>query len=69
MSHCGEKESTLTSHEEGVEEAELNRSDGGKEIKDTAKPFTVAAYRWSIANYFVIDIYCRCLEILCQIAN
>ena len=34
---CGQKESTPTSHEEGVEEAELNRSNGGKEIKDTAK--------------------------------
>ena len=28
----------LSSHEEGVEEAELNMSDGGKEIKDTTKP-------------------------------
>ena len=24
-------------------------------------------YSWSIANNFVIDVYCRCLEILCQI--
>ena len=30
--------------------------------------FTVAVYSWSIGNNFVIDIYCRCLEILCQIA-
>ena len=29
---------------------------------------TVAVYSWSIANNFVIDVYCRCLEILCQIA-
>ena len=27
-----------SSYEEGVEEAELNMSDGGKEIKDTTKP-------------------------------
>ena len=25
-------------------------------------------YSWSIVNNFVIDVYCRCLEILCQIA-
>ena len=25
-------------------------------------------YSWSIANNFVIGFYCRCLEILCQIA-
>ena len=30
--------------------------------------FTVAEYSWSIANNFVIGVYCRCLEILCQIA-
>ena len=30
--------------------------------------YTVAVYSWSIANNFVIDVYCRCLEILCQIA-
>ena len=30
--------------------------------------YTVAVYSWSIANNFVIDFYCRCLEILCQIA-
>ena len=24
-------------------------------------------YSWSIANNFVIDVYCRCLEILFQI--
>ena len=28
--------------------------------------YTVSS--WSIANNFVIDFYCRCLEILCQIA-
>ena len=33
------------------------------------KLFTVAAYSWSIANNFVIDVYCRCLENLCQIAS
>ena len=38
---CGQKESTPTSHEEGVEETEPNRSDGGKEIKDTAKPYAL----------------------------
>ena len=32
------------------------------------KKYTVAVYSWSIANDFVIDFYCRCLEILCQIA-
>ena len=30
---------------------------------------TVAVSGWSIANNFVIDFYCRCLEILCQIAQ
>ena len=30
--------------------------------------YTVAVYSWSIANNFVIDVYCRCLEISCQIA-
>ena len=30
--------------------------------------FTVAEYSWSIANNFVIGVYCRCLEILSQIA-
>ena len=30
--------------------------------------YTVAVSSWSIANNFVIDFYCRCLEILCQIA-
>ena len=36
---CGEKESTAPgSHDEVVEEAELNMSYGGKEIKDMAKP-------------------------------
>ena len=30
--------------------------------------YTVAVYSWSIANNIVIDVYCRCLEILCQIA-
>ena len=29
---------------------------------------TVAEYSWSIANNFVIGVYCRCLEILSQIA-
>ena len=29
---------------------------------------TVAVSSWSIANNFVIDFYCRCLEILRQIA-
>ena len=29
---------------------------------------TVAVYSWSIANNFVIGVYCRCLEILSQIA-
>ena len=28
---------------------------------------TVTVSSWSIANNFVIDFYCRCLEILCQI--
>ena len=32
------------------------------------KKHTVAEYSWSIANNFVIDVYCRCLEILYQIA-
>ena len=32
------------------------------------KPYTVAVSSWSIANNLVIDFYCRCLEILCQIA-
>ena len=30
--------------------------------------YTVAEYNWSIANNFIIDVYCRCLEILCQVA-
>ena len=30
--------------------------------------YTVAEYSWSIANNFVIGVYCRCLEILSQIA-
>ena len=30
--------------------------------------YTVAVYSWSIANNFFIGLYCRCLEILCQIA-
>ena len=30
--------------------------------------YTVAVYSWFIANNFVIGFYCRCLEILCQIA-
>ena len=30
---------------------------------------TVVVYSWSIANNFVIDVYCRYLEILCQIAQ
>ena len=30
--------------------------------------YTVAVYSWSIANNFVIGVYCRCLEILSQIA-
>ena len=30
--------------------------------------YTVAVYSWSIAINFVIDVYCRCLEMLCQIA-
>ena len=34
---------------------------------DTIK-YTVAVYSWSIADNFVIDVYCRCLEILCQFA-
>ena len=29
---------------------------------------TVAKYSWSIANNIVIGFYCRCLEILSQIA-
>ena len=29
---------------------------------------TVAVYSWFITNNFVISVYCRCLEILCQIA-
>ena len=29
---------------------------------------TLAEYSWSIANNIVIDVYCRCLEILYQIA-
>ena len=32
------------------------------------KSHTVAVDSWSIANNFVIDVYCRCLAILCQIA-
>ena len=31
--------------------------------------YTVAVYSWSIANNFGIDVYCRCLEIFCQIAQ
>ena len=34
----------------------------------TPKDYTVAVSSWSIANNFVIDFYCRCLDILCQIA-
>ena len=34
----------------------------------TTRKYTVAVYSWSIANNFVIDVYCRCLENLCQIA-
>ena len=30
--------------------------------------YTVAEYSWSIANNFVIGVYCRCLEILSPIA-
>ena len=30
--------------------------------------YTVAVSSWFIPNNFVIDFYCRCLEILCQIA-
>ena len=30
--------------------------------------YTVALYSWSIANNFVEGFYCRCLDILCQIA-
>ena len=33
-----------------------------------SKIYTAAVYSWSIANNFVIDVFCRCLEILCQIA-
>ena len=29
---------------------------------------TVAVYSWSIAINFVIDVYCKCLQILFQIA-
>ena len=32
------------------------------------KSYTVAVYSWSIVNNFVIGVFCRCLEILCQIA-
>ena len=31
--------------------------------------YTVAMSSWSIANYFVIDFYHRCLKIVCQIAQ
>ena len=34
---------------------------------NSRKVHTVAEYSWSIANNFVIGVYCRCLEILCQI--
>ena len=40
-------------------------------VDSTNTPFsthTVAMYSWSIAINFVIGFYCRCLEILCQIA-
>ena len=30
--------------------------------------YTFAVYSWSIANNFVIGFYCRCLEIIYQIA-
>ena len=33
----------------------------------TPKDYTVAVSSWCIANNFVIDFYCRCLEILCRI--
>ena len=36
--------------------------------KQTGLDWTVAEYSWFIANNFVIGVYCRCLEILCQIA-
>ena len=36
-------------------------------IKSTSMK-TVAVYSWSIAKHFVLDIYRRCLQILCQIA-
>ena len=29
--------------------------------------YTVAVYSWFIANNFVIGVYCRCIESLCQI--
>ena len=38
------------------------------ELRIFRRTFTVAVYSWSIANNFVIGVYCRCLEILCQIA-
>ena len=39
---------------------------GSKKVE--IKRYTVAVYSWFIANNFVIGFYCRCLEILCQIA-
>ena len=36
--------------------------------KSMLEMYTVAEYSWFIANNFVIGFYCRCLEILCQIA-
>ena len=37
-------------------------------ISRLRETYTVAVYSWSIANNFVIVVYCRCLEILSQIA-
>ena len=37
-------------------------------LQDLSSLCTVAVYSWSIANNFVIGVYCRCLEILSQFA-
>ena len=46
----------------------LNQSLVFFEIVAFLEILTVAEYSWSIANNFVIGVYCKCLEILSQIA-
>ena len=46
----------------------LNQSLVFFEIVAFLEILTVAEYSWPIANNFVIGVYCKCLEILSQIA-